>query len=634
MKPIKYFCGILLPALFLLVSCNRDDFNLEIDNIFPPTENPEINEGIARSNIQPVILGEQKNNPFSIENMKAALEMIIQYGDEDELGISTRTARSLLLELPPTDWYVRFLPADTIQLQTLMQDEYLQLFDFPLDFEIVQHGDYFIDPTLDGTPFTWLYTVVKPGYVPPDGIHFEILEKLFVPENSELYTATEIDSFEIGTRSTVRRLRQTETAEDFENRNLLDAMLRVSFELTGNGHELEREENSLKSSITVCQRRCVLFVCWNDCTTYWRPTGTIRVVNPNGTAVPVRGVKVRVWRWFTIKTTYTNVHGVYNFPQFSELLIGNNLNYKVIFEGRHTSGIRWELSRTILWAVPVWTAGYGMGTHSPAGRSLTFQRNSSRWGLCILNNAIFDYCTQAQIDGISLPPHRLEIATRNIENAGNWTSSAPLLRNHINTSIIRGIPGGTGTVLSALGGVFTLLDLVPDLILRYSNNSSNDVHFRNIHLFAWHELTHASQYQRMRNDRGLLWASDYWSENVYRQARNSITSKDDDGNRNPYGERGGTSWQVIALSEGWANYRTNLLLSRVGMRREWISGFPRIYANMFQELADIGIPQGEMERALSAWTFAAYRDNLIARLPHRRAEITEIVNRYYARTNF
>jgi len=51
---------------------------------------------------------------------------------------------------------------------------------------------------------------------------------------------------------------------------------------------------------------------------------------------------------------------------------------------------------------------------------------------------------------------------------------------------------------------------------------------------------------------------------------------------------------------------------------------------MFIDLVNIGIPQSEMERALSAWTFAAYRDNLIARLP----EITEIVNRHYANTDF
>ena len=55
----------------------------------------------------------------------------------------------------------------------------------------------------------------------------------------------------------------------------------------------------------------------------------------------------------------------------------------------------------------------------------------------------------------------------------------------------------------------------------------------------------------MINNKGYNFASDYWSHNVYQQAKNAITSPD----KNPYGVKGDENWEYIALSEGWANYR-------------------------------------------------------------------------------
>ncbi len=55
--------------------------------------------------------------------------------------------------------------------------------------------------------------------------------------------------------------------------------------------------------------------------------------------------------------------------------------------------------------------------------------------------------------------------------------------------------------------------------------------------------------QRLKNDKGFLWASDYWSRNVYQQARNEIATD------SPYGSKGDENWQIIALAEGWASYR-------------------------------------------------------------------------------
>jgi hypothetical protein len=53
----------------------------------------------------------------------------------------------------------------------------------------------------------------------------------------------------------------------------------------------------------------------------------------------------------------------------------------------------------------------------------------------------------------------------------------------------------------------------------------------------------------IKGEKGYWWASAYWSANIYQQAANNITSG------SPYGSKGDSHWQQIALSEGWANYR-------------------------------------------------------------------------------
>lgn len=85
-----------------------------------------------------------------------------------------------------THLYVRFKPATVEQFVTLEESEDLELQDFPMDFEIIQDGDYYQD-TLQGTEdFQWMYTVVPVGYNFPFGIQKEIIEYLYLPEDNEI----------------------------------------------------------------------------------------------------------------------------------------------------------------------------------------------------------------------------------------------------------------------------------------------------------------------------------------------------------------------------------------------------------------------------------------------------------------
>lgn len=615
---MKVKLSLLFFVVMLLFFSCKDDNNLNGDIPHIDTPDPV---GISRANSQPTILGKQKENPFSLENMQKALHVLQSEADESDAGYTKSAAEEIEID-EPTDLYVRFLPADSTQYKALMSDASLELVDTPLDYEITQYGDYYKDPSLASeSEFTWLYATVKPGYKQAQGIDYELLSELFIPENSEYYTEEVISEEEA---NTTKSIRIAKTAKDYENNDILKALVMTSFVLTGNENEVLQDESdsNLKTTHQDCRKKCIKIlwkkICWNDCDTYYHPDGTVQVNTPTGNQ-PLKGIKIRAWRWFTIETTRTDANGYYRFAhRFSKLLVLNSLNYYVVFDGHHSGNdVYWDINKSIAGALTLWSDYYGMGSHSPNGYSMVFYTNSSYWGRAVLSNAIYDYSTECRRDNIMQQPRELEIAG---QRSTSFTASAPLLRNHFNFSIIKAKPNA----ISVLGQIFAYSLFgwaMPDLMLKYNSNMSD---YNKIRYTAWHELTHASQLERMKAEKGYIWASNYWSQNVYKQASNGLD--------NPYGNKGDESWEQIALSEGWANYRADIVLcnrfgiSRYDLSTDRRSDFPRFYRTMFQRLERIGISQTEMERALCTYTFKGYRDNLIAKYPALKDNITFIVD--------
>ena len=221
-----------------------------------------------------------------------------------------------------------------------------------------------------------------------------------------------------------------------------------------------------------------------------------------------------MWRWFYYSEAITNEYGYYiSKAKWNSIWIGNNIDYHIIFEGKNGNN-EWTFSKTLFGALCLWTSWYDAGRHSPNGYSITFGSGSDSWGRCILNNAIYDYINYARRDGIALPPRKLDIASK---NSNDFTSSAPLLKNHFNFSLVYGF-GPVGAVAQVWG--YNLLGwALPDLILRYNKDINQ---YNNMTAIVWHELTHASQLTRMIKEKNYLWASNYWSKNVYKQATNQI----------------------------------------------------------------------------------------------------------------
>lgn len=287
-------------------------------------------------------LGKQLQNPYSVENMKKARESLASKGNiNPDVDIDT------------THLYVRFLPKDSLQYDALTSDSSLELFDHPLDFEILKEGNSYHDPSIPSHLPTYQYTVVHPNFTFPSGIRHEILAALYLPEE----TAEKTKSISMKTV------------------NFLDALENESLQRTGNWNQSVN-----KNTGPSAQR------------SRWNPSGKIQVRERHGNSnrgyIPVENIKVRVRRWFTIKTAYTNASGNYR--------IGHGfrgpVNYSLKFETPYAKISNWL----------GWDTRHD-GPKKRAAWNVNLDWHSKSWVRATLINAIVEYRVQYHRTGIQNP---------------------------------------------------------------------------------------------------------------------------------------------------------------------------------------------------------------------------------------
>lgn len=185
---MKWFFKMMLPAL-VLVSCSKEGGSpVEVS----PVSTKENVEVVAHDVIE---LGRKLENPYSVTNVGKALAAL--YPTRGEVSV------------PVTDYYVRFLPKDTVQFN-LLSDLGVEMLDHPMDCEILRDGDYYHDPSVPEGEITWQYAVVPPDFVFPEGIRHEILDECFVPDdNVATRTLGDLDLDALEERRS--RLRTTQT---------------------------------------------------------------------------------------------------------------------------------------------------------------------------------------------------------------------------------------------------------------------------------------------------------------------------------------------------------------------------------------------------------------------------------------
>jgi hypothetical protein len=152
----------------ILIACQKEDFTSDIVTSAQIQENLPFKEGQT-------ILGKKLENPYSVENMQIAF---------NKLTLENKLKSSIQIE--PTHFYVRFRPKNEKELETIKRDTTLEIYSYPLDFEIKRGGTHYHDPSIPDNEITWQYTVVSVNYIFPK-IQYQILAKLFLLDEDGEY---------------------------------------------------------------------------------------------------------------------------------------------------------------------------------------------------------------------------------------------------------------------------------------------------------------------------------------------------------------------------------------------------------------------------------------------------------------
>ena len=208
-------------------------------------------------------LGQELQDPYRLSNMQQAYANI--------------TGSKALLQ--PTHRYMRFLPKTEDEYDALKYSG-LELFDFPLHYEIAQPGSQYHDPSLPAEAITWRYAVIPMGQVFPESIEHELLYEVFIPDHDA----------------------------DGSKSGLLERLEIEAMRITGHTDELIDTDG-------------VKGISWN-------PSGTVSVWDDAlNRYIPLHGVKVRANFTTRAKWEYTDSEGYYRLPSFLF-----KVNYTIIWE--------------------------------------------------------------------------------------------------------------------------------------------------------------------------------------------------------------------------------------------------------------------------------------------------------------
>jgi hypothetical protein len=109
------------------------------------------------------------NNPYSADNVRDAMKEVAA-----ELGVEP-------VPIVPTHLYVRFLPADSLQYDLLLDSLHLDLFPHPLDRNLTEEeAEAYETDVSDARPYPWQYTKVPPDFVFPADIKYQFLDSAVV----------------------------------------------------------------------------------------------------------------------------------------------------------------------------------------------------------------------------------------------------------------------------------------------------------------------------------------------------------------------------------------------------------------------------------------------------------------------
>ena len=255
---IKKLLLLTMAALAVLTAC-KDEPMLALDEQ-QNVEAQAFNDDLPSDGM--MVLGQELQDPYKLSNMQQAYANIT----------------GAKAQLQPTHRYMRFLPKNEEELYLLKN---IELFDFPLHYEIIQNGDCYHDPELPADAITWQYAVIPIDTRIPENIQQELIYEVFIPNYDT----------------------------DGSKSGLLEAIEDEALRLCGYSDMLQ--QNASKGLFSK-----------------WTPSGTIKVWDDVLLKyIPIHGAKVQV-RWLThIEKDFTDANG-----NFSTSSFRFDVNYAIKWE--------------------------------------------------------------------------------------------------------------------------------------------------------------------------------------------------------------------------------------------------------------------------------------------------------------
>ena len=425
----KFFYFLLVTIGLLAASCNKN----ESDETNPaPFAKSEESVGFH--------LGKRLDNPYSVENMQRAYDSLLARGQINST-----------INITATHLYIKLTPQDSSELNLIMSDTTLNLFPYPLDYELIGEGEY----SFINNSESELYTVIPIGHN-MNGIPFSVLEYCFIPD------------------------------DDAENINPDLAQIELeSLKLT---HNISAEELN-----ELIPARCIL-------PPKQYPQGSVEVYDTyEHTNVGVQGVKVLVSWFVKIASTYTNIDGSYS--------ISTGFRYKT-----HYSAIFRNSRGFAVWSNwgPVIPAIHHVGRHDCAGYDIVIGTGSQAWPWATINNAACKYydliCPHF---GIPKPfEDGLRFWFLDIDPGDDGKGCTPMLRHlHPNAMDLRTFiinflhPISEGQLTSIEAAVYVARFVTPDIFVVRHSISTVDLQST-----VFHEMGHASHFTKV--------LSNYWFQYI------------------------------------------------------------------------------------------------------------------------
>lgn len=501
MKHIALFfiAGTML-LLFVVAGCKKD---LDFTTNGPTSESTagggwDANE---RDGEGPTVLGSQHQIPYKVDVIQQAYNYLYQTN---------------ITNMAPNYLYVRFLPQSPEDVKKLLQSG-IELWDIPLDYDVISWGETYHDPTVTDANYTWQYAVVEVNATLPS-VQYELLERLaLVPEDCAIAQK----AFEITGNA-------YEIPEVFEaNPALVDGKFEYRIE-----NENPTDGDGGGGGGTGGGGTTTGGGGGSDCgcplpNHIRKPSGCVQVFDNmlNGwqgvIRVEVITSKTQIFGFIFHRKTETNGNGCWQ------------INHK--YRGKIHVWVRWESStcniKTMEGMADLWGYTFPRREHigsfnGPNFNNIPIKFNFTaalgtdaflNWSASTVNNAIYEFGGFVGSQGISTSvPGNLKVLITPWGSGGN-TGAAPMfdkmgfIQQFILFGSANAILAGVLNVLApgvniiALPLAVWLEVAAPDIALNLNN--AGQVNSDDVRELMYHELAHSLHFNQV--------GSNYWLDNIF-----------------------------------------------------------------------------------------------------------------------